>query len=122
MSRAHACLAYNNNIIIIASASLVYASSLQCLRARGSQFSEEMAGSKPTTLFVVEYLDPPYAGQRGQVQKRSIYPSPDQLEEGSLVTVKIGKSTSAKKWRATFIGSAEKVTAEAQVSIYQSIL
>ena len=54
---------------------------------------QEMANKK---LCVVEWTDPPHTGKRHTVENRCVVLG--KCEPGSAVKVKLGKSSSAKKW------------------------
>ena len=66
-------------------------------------------------MIVVEWADEPYVGKTQAILARTIVEPPlDQLQKGGEVLVKMGKSSSARAWKALFRGTAQELTAMEQ--------
>ena len=59
-------------------------------------------------MVVVEWTDEPYVGKTQAILARTIIEPPlEQLKDGSQVRVKMGKSSSAREWKAIFRGTVD---------------
>lgn len=59
-------------------------------------------------MVVVEWTDEPYVGKTQAILARTIIEPPlEQLKDGGQVRVKMGKSTSAREWKAVFRGTVD---------------
>ena len=65
-------------------------------------------------MVVVEWTDEPYVSKTQAILARTIIEPPlEQLKDGGQIRVKMGKSTSAREWKAIFRGPVDESTERA---------